>query len=670
MKRNNSPWQPLQTAVLEWAENETPRSTRFNDFYYSSEDGLSESEYVFLQSSKLPERWLTHPFGSFNVAETGFGSGLNFLLTWQAWRNSPLPRPRLYYLSMEKFPLSEKDLRRALKAWPSLTELSDELLQSYPPPLPGQHRIMLERGQVILDLCFEDATEALVDLASYGKNWIDAWYLDGFSPAANTSMWSPELFSSMTTLSRDKASVATFTAASHVRRALSQAGFSVQRVNGFGLKRECLRAILDSVKEHSGYRGTPWDLSAGSPTGVPSRALVLGGGLAGCTVAAALAQRGIAVTLLEQSHIAGAGSGNDQAVLYTRLSRQHSALTDIALLSFCFATRFYQRLFDNEQLKPGLDGDLCGSFQQSENSAEMAALAAPLHAIPSLARLLSANEANEILGIEQHKAGYWFPGSGWLHPGAVCRTLLNHPLIEVREELGEIQLSKVGECWRATNRSGLLEEAEVAVIATGTSSTKFAPLKWLPVQAIRGQTSSLNSTQNLSSLRAALCHTGYIAPQRQGQHCMGASFNLNDNNTKLSEHDHRSNISALAQAVPNWQAELAALDCSSLEGRVGFRCASPDYLPMAGPVPHHDAFVETFSDLRKNAKLDISHPGPYMNGLYVSTGHGSRGLTSTPLCAELIAGQICGEPPPVSREFTRALAPARFIIRDLKRNRI
>lgn len=208
------------------------------------------------------------------------------------------------------------------------------------------------------------------------------------------------------------------------------------------------------------------------------------------------------------------------------------------------------------------------------------------------------------------------------------------------------------------------------VVAAGVDSAAITGLEWLPVQAIRGQTTQLPSSAEFGKLRAALCHEGYIAPARSGVHCIGATFDLNDNDGALRPDDHRRNLETLTEAVPEWREALARLKPAALAGRVGFRCASPDYLPLAGPAPNRPRFLKRFDGLRNNARRNIPLAGEYLRGLYLSVGHGSRGLTSTPLTAELLASQICGEPPPLSRELIRALAPARFIIRDLCRNRI
>lgn len=672
MKRDNTLWRPAAAATLQWTDAQDPVSDEFGDVYYSRHNGLEESRYVFQQGNDLPQRWLHHPRRHFCIAETGFGTGLNFLLTWHAWRELPEPRPRLHYLSLEKSPLTREDLARALLNWPTLEALATPLLEHYPGLLAGQHRVLLDQGRVCLELWWEDVAVALPELASHEQPIFDAWYLDGFAPSRNAAMWTPEILQAAAVLSHPHATFSTFTAAGQVRRDLTEAGFKVHKVPGHGRKRECLRGHLE-VAPVAPTRtfDTPWDL-IDTPPALPERALVVGGGLAGCTIAAALARRGVAVTLLERGNLAGAGSGNDQGVLYTRLSRKHSSLTDFSLQSFRFAANYYRALFQEGHLTTGLDGALCGSFHQSSNSSEMAALAPLLSALPELAQVLSADQAREVLGIEQTSSGYWYPQSGWLRPGAVCRALVESCNIKVIENCGEVALeagASAGQ-WCAMAGSTTLATAPCAIVATGTAAATMEQLKWLPLQAIRGQTTQLPTAPHYGELRTVLCHAGYIAPARAGSHCIGATFNLQDDEQSLRPGDHRSNLTKLAEAVPAWRSALEALDPETLDGRVGYRCASPDYLPMVGPVPDKPAFLHNYGPLRKNARQNIAAKGAYLPGLYLTTAHGSRGLTSTPLAAELLASMICREPLPMSRELGRALAPARFIMRDLARNRI
>ncbi len=709
MNRENQPWWPVTAATVQWSDSGEPFATDFDDVYFSREDGMAESRHVFLQGNGLPERWHEHSEQAFCIAETGFGTGLNFLLTWQLWRQQPNTRPRLHFVSIEKFPLCRHDLERALDAWPVLRDLADDLLEAWPDLLPGQHRLCFDEGRVVLDLWWADVAEALPDLACHGPA-IDAWFLDGFAPARNQSMWQESLYPAIATLSRPGATFSTFTAAGHVKRGLAAVGFAVAKVPGFGRKRESLRGVFEApsakeepsaerepsakkepsaqkepltnnespvedqtrIKRNSGRKPghrTPWDLPA-KKQAAPNSVLVIGAGLAGCTSAAALASRGIEVTLLDAGPVAGAASGNNQGILYTRLSRQHSPLTDFALQSFQFASNLYRQMFRNGRLKPGLDGALCGSFHQQTDREELAILSERLKPLGQLAKVLLPDETEEVLGTHSSTGGYWFPSSGWLHPPAVCRALCDHPGIDLRLSCGEISLDWEQGQWHGRSEAGILASAPVVIVCTGTSAAEFPPLSWLPLQSIRGQTSHVPAGAFSAKLRSAFCHDGYIAPARDGSHCIGATFNLRDSDQNLRAGDHAYNLEKLAQALPQWRQDLSAMDPDKLSGRVGFRCASPDYLPIAGAVPDRNAFLQTYAGLRKNARQHISSPGTYMPGLYINTAHGSRGLSSTPLVAELLASQIAAEPPPLSRELLRALSPARFLVRDLARNRI
>ena len=669
MNRENTPWQAASSARVEWLDDKTPYASGYADFYYSSEDGQAESHHVFLSGSDLPERWRTHQADSFVIGETGFGTGLNFLLTWQCWQAMPAPRPRLHYFAAEKYPMNQADLARALHHWPALQLFAKSLLAAYPPSVRGQHRLLFEEGQVTLDLHFEDATEALDDIASRGNCFVDAWYLDGFTPSRNPELWDKKLLKAVAQLTRPGGTVATFTAASQIRRDLHAAGFTMEKLPGFGKKRESLRGHLAQIAEPKPAAANPWDLQV-RPTKVPASAVVLGAGLAGCQVAAALARRGVRVSLIDQGSIADGASGNAQGVLYTRLSRKHSALADFALQSFIFAGTSYRDLFHQGLLNSPIDGDLCGSLSRADDERDLNYLAEAMAELPELARVVDATEASTLTGLNLTGGGYWYPGSGWLNPAAVCQALVRTPGITLLEHSGPVQLRAQHEGWLADSGSSVLASADCAVIATGAAATRHEQLEWLPLRSIRGQTTHLPTCQPLDSLRSVFCHEGYIAPARQGEHCLGATFDLTRRDTELHVDDHDYNLNTLAAAVPDWQEKLASVDRNTLDGRVGFRCASPDYLPLVGPVPDRPQFLQTFAALRNNARQHIDARGDYVPGLFLNTAHGSRGLTSTPLAGELLASLICDEPLPLPRHLCRSLAPARFLIRDLSRNRI
>ncbi len=251
-------WRGAPGAELDWAQG-IPRSTRFDDTYFSAVDGISESRHVFLGGNRLPDRWRDRR--RFTIAETGFGTGLNFLTCWQAWQQTRSERPAgacLHYLSVEGYPLSPQDLASAAAGWTELQTEAKALAEAYPPPLPGLHRLWFD--DVCLDLVFGELSQALASLESLPELAVDAWFLDGFAPARNPGMWTPQLYRAMSVLGHPGSSFATFTAASDVRRGLMTAGFAVDKVAGFGRKRDMLRGSLETRPLAPAPPITPWHL--------------------------------------------------------------------------------------------------------------------------------------------------------------------------------------------------------------------------------------------------------------------------------------------------------------------------------------------------------------------------------------------------------------------------
>jgi len=665
INRDNRLWTPCEEADVDWTEGGAPRSRKYGDIYYSTDDGLAESRYVFLEGNRIAERLDMQRNAVFRIGELGFGSGLNFLLTWLLFRERTAGTgTRLHYWSCERHPMSSADLRRALTAWPSIAELAAQLLELYPLPVPGQHRCLLDGGRVTLDLCWEDAGDALADLAESGLGAMDAWYLDGFAPSGNAGMWHADLWQSLSCASRAGATLSTFTAAGDVRRGLEAAGFTLHKRRGFGRKRESLQGTLACAATPPADAVTPWDRCHQRGPEAAS-VIVIGGGLAGCMTAAAFARRGIPVTLMERDRLACRGSGNTQGVIYTRLSHRHSPLTDLSVMGYLYALRLYAAMFNNGSLIQGIDGDLCGCFQMGTEHGHFNRIGTALRQIPGLAEIISAESAAERCGFSPARGGLWLPGSGWLDPRAVCSAASQHQEISLVDACGGISLERRDGHWVASPAHGASRRAGIVVIAAGVQSTAFPSLDWLPLRSVRGQTSTLPAACLPEAPRAAFCHSGYLAPARKGEHCLGATFDPGDTDMGLRENDHHYNINRLAEAVPGWSQALAAVDTATLEGRAELRCASPDYLPMVGPVPDAQDWYQRYAALADNARRVIPQAGIYRPGLFVNTAHGSRGLTTTPLAAELIASQACQEPAPVSRQLLRALAPARFIIRDI-----
>ncbi|MDP1635054.1 MAG: tRNA (5-methylaminomethyl-2-thiouridine)(34)-methyltransferase MnmD, partial [Gallionellaceae bacterium] len=227
--------------MLTWKEGQ-PFSDRYGDVYFSTDSGLDETRHVFLQGNLLSERFAGLQAGeSFCIGETGFGTGLNFLCAWQLFEQVAPPGASLDFFSVEKFPLSDDDLRAALALWPELAVLAAVLLARWKRRVPGWNRWSFANGRVRLTLALEDVEQALPQLP---VRCVDAWFLDGFSPEKNPEMWSDEVMAGLGRASRARATLATYSSAGWVRRGLLQAGFAVERVEGFGRKREMVRGGL------------------------------------------------------------------------------------------------------------------------------------------------------------------------------------------------------------------------------------------------------------------------------------------------------------------------------------------------------------------------------------------------------------------------------------------
>jgi len=646
----------FQQAELDWDADGQPQSRHYGDVYFSRASGMAETDHVFLQPSALGERFAALTQGQrLVIGETGFGTGLNFLCAWALFERSAPPGAGLHFVSVEKHPLSRADLQRALALWPELRPQAQQLLDQYVAVNPGFQQFRF--GSVVLTLLVGDALESLNKLDAQ----IDAWFLDGFAPAKNPEMWQPALFDQLARLSRPDTTLATFTSAGEVRRALKAAGFEVKRIPGFGHKWECLRGRFVG----SSLQATkPW---FARPAFKPAerKALVIGAGLAGCASAASLAARGWQVTLMERhADIAQEGSGNPQGVLYLKLSAHGTALSQLVVSGFGYTRRMLGFL------QQGRDWDACGVLQIAFDDKEAARQAELLGAFPvELLQAVDRNGAEQLSGIQLPNGGLFYPDAGWAHPPALCRWMIDHPNIELVRHQQPIALRRTGEMWQAIDQDQVLAEAPIVVLAGAAEAARFTQSAWLPLKRIRGQITELQATDESLALKTVLCAKGYVAPPRDGRHTLGASFNFAEVTPVPSEAEHRSNLEMLQEISSDLYERLQAdqQPIDELHGRVGFRCTSPDYLPIIGPLADATLFAEAYAVLSKDARQTPDTPCPWLDGLYVNTGHGSRGLITTPLSGELLAAWLDGEPLPLPRAIAEACHPNRFLLRKVIR---
>jgi len=654
---------PVSHAQLDWDDQGRPHSRVFDDVYFSDKSDLEETRYVFLEQNRLQERFAALPeAGRLVIGETGFGTGLNFLCAWQLFEQHAVAGARLHFVSVEKYPLSHADLQRALALWPELQLFAEQLLKQYIAIHQGFQRLVLDNGRVTLTLLIGDALEQLPQLDAQ----VDAWFLDGFAPAKNPDMWTAELFAELARLAAPGSTISTFTSTGWVRRLINAAGFKMKRTPGIGHKWEILRGAFLGWPE-----GTPpppypkpW-FARPAPVRGERKALVIGGGLAGCATAASLAERGWQVSLLERHDgLAREASGNPQGVLYLKLSAHGTALSQMIVAGFGHTRRLL------EHLHRGVDWDGCGVLQLAFDAKEGQRQAQLADAFaPDLLHLLDRDQAQAKAGITLAHGGLFFPEGGWVHPPALCEWQARHPGISVLPHHEVLDLRKTDGLWQAWDGDQLLASAPVVVLAGAAEVQRFADL---PLKRIRGQITRLPQTAESQALATVVCAEGYVAPPRLGEHTLGASFDFKNEDLTPTTADHLGNLAMLNDISADLTQRLHAdaLDAATLQGRAAFRCTSPDYLPIVGPLADAAAFADAYAVLRKDARHTPDTPCPWLDGLYVNSGHGSRGLITAPLSAELLAAWLEDEPLPLPRSVAEACHPNRFAVRALVRSNV
>jgi tRNA 5-methylaminomethyl-2-thiouridine biosynthesis bifunctional protein len=633
----------LDPARLAFAPDGTPFSETFDDFYTSTDGGPGQARHVFLHGNDLPENWAGRP--RFTILENGFGSGLNFLATWAAWRADPNRPEKLHYLATELHPFQVDDLARLHARWPELGFLAEALREAWPVLMPGFHRLEFAAGRVVLTLLLGDAEASLRKLRAS----VNAFYLDGFEPNKNPQMWSPSLLRRCAQLAAPAATYATWCVAGQVRQRLSEAGFTTKKQPGFGRKWQMLAGSLIAHKK------IPEEVLP-----APRHAVVIGAGLAGCAIAERLAARGWRVDLLDRhTEPAGEASGNLAGILRPMLSRDDNLASRLNRACFLHLDRSWRRL-DQLGFSPrrNLDG-LLQIARDDEHAAAMRAWLAGNNYPEAFVQFLNQTDASRRLSghsdtphsdTQTARGGWWFPDGGWANPPSLCRAWLRAGSGQIHFHGGSniAGLARVGEAWRVLDTAGeCVAQAPVVIFATGASQLPHTA--GLPITPVRGQVSHL-ATGSLPELAHATCSEGYLTPALDGMHCLGASY-VKENNAELRASEHAENLQRLAAMLPG---AAATFDPEHMTGRVGFRATTRDHLPLVGALPDLSA------DLKPGVRFNTF---PRQPGLFGLLGLGSRGLVWSTLLAEHLACVINAEPLPLEGDQADAIDPARFALR-------
>jgi len=645
-------WPHLPFPDIAFDTGGTPVSQTFEDIYYSPADGIAESEAVFLDGIDAPNCWRGKSV--FTIGETGFGTGLNFLLTWNRWQQTASGDDRLNFVSVEGYPLTAGQLATALKPFDNLSPLASELIQNYPIRHGGFHRLSFEHGRVNLTLLFGDAEKMLERLSAR----VDAWFLDGFAPSRNPGMWTENLFSKIAALSAPEAVFATFTAAGHVKRGLQAAGFTVLKSPGFGRKRERLKGKLDTPPPNR----KPYWTNPPPPLSTGSRIAIVGSGIAGSSVASALRHKGFETTVFDTTgKPGGAIAGNPAVILSPKPPAEASLSGRINASAFLDSIRRYNRLEAvHGSIWQGMRGVQALSGSQEDANRRVKALAA-LNWPETVARI------KDEPALSPYPVAC-FPESGCVDPAAVCSAL--NSTVE-KASIDKIEQTEGG--WILSQDGKAIWEGDAVVLANGAHSTRLASLERVPLYPNRGQVSIIDGKGLPMVPEGSLSFDGYLSPEltieNRRVRVLGSSFtgwrNLADQGWRdINDEDHASCMNALQSALNGPGPE----HFPATTFWAGLRAAPPDRIPLVGGIANEEQFLDTFSDLWKGKPP--SHSPPYQAGLYILAGLGSRGYQLGPLLGDLLADMIAGDPLPFESDLVDALNPSRFMVRALKRSAI
>ncbi|MGB1077205.1 MAG: bifunctional tRNA (5-methylaminomethyl-2-thiouridine)(34)-methyltransferase MnmD/FAD-dependent 5-carboxymethylaminomethyl-2-thiouridine(34) oxidoreductase MnmC [Bdellovibrionales bacterium] len=565
-----------------------PRSKEFDDIYFSQEDGLAETDFVFLKGNNLPEAWADSP--EFTIAETGFGTGLNFLATWKMFEEDALKTPRLNFVSFDKYPLSVNEIKDALEPWAEhFGGKIQKMLDVYPLRIPGVHSVCVAEN-VFLTLIFDDVNEALPKLSGRA---VDAWFLDGFNPAKNPEMWTDNVFENMARLSRDGATFATFTAAGFVKRGLQNVGFDVQKTQGYGRKRERLVGSFsfeDKCKKIDTARSVA----------------IIGGGLAGTSAAYWLKKQGVVPVIYEQGDQLGVGaSGNQRGMVNPRISKLRNGESDFYMQAYAMAIREMKVLSETHDI----EFEQCGAVHLMHNEdmrARFPSMVAHWGWHEDHARIVTTKQGHEISGVEVEQEGLYLPDAATVNPRKLCETYADGVEVFYNTQVSAIE--RQGDKWSIDGR---LYDGVILANALGIKKIAQA---WeladkVDLYPVRGQMSLAPETPVSQNIKTILNYRGYLSPALNGIHALGSTFDREDMDLMLREEDHAENVRYLEDAIPSLKGQIAPDG-----GRAALRVSSKHRFPLYGCVAPN---------------------------MYVSTAHGSHGLVSTLQCAAIIHNHLC-----------------------------
>lgn len=626
----------VRPAVIELSDGK-PYSPEFEDIYATRSGAYGQACTVFLSEGEVARRWQGKE--RFTVLENGFGLGTNFLATLKAWRNDPKRSAHLEYVALECFPVSRSQIEQYAAV--ELADEAKELASHWPVCIPGYHTLIFDGGRVRLILIFGDSQTFANKLSLQ----YDALFLDGFGPQKNPRMWEAGLLRSLSRYAKEGAVVTTWCTKGDVRRALIGAGFEIEKKKGFGKKRERLFGIMKARRTKHNHRAI-------------EDVIVIGGGLAGANVAYSLRMQGVQVRVVDQAPVpGGAASALSWGILHPHFTRDDSPLSKLSREGFLLAR---SRLRELEEKTGEPLFELLGCLQMAHTDEiyaewQSAASQDQPFALPAdYGTLLQKEEASLKAGLSLKRGGWFFSMAGMARSGAFCRALIKASGASYRGNTQVVALKKQDKYWQLIGEFGeVIDEATDVVVCAAFASEALLGSA-LGLEALPGRITLLRDT-DLTELKCPVSGEGYIAHMSDGYCGVGATYELERTGPWTETKAHENNLekldSLLTKSVP---VVVTGAYC-------GVRAAGPGRLPVLGASIDEEKWL---SVCRSHKEYPQDSSLWDQEGLWVLAGLGSRGLSMSALCADMLTSLMLGVALPADPALLKTLAPSRYLRRQ------
>ena len=581
-----------------------PYSNAYQDRFFQ-DDAVSEITNIFIEPNQLLARIKND--SQIHIGELGFGFGLNFLATAKFWleNNKNLNSHILEYLAIDEALPTKAQILKIVDNFPELQEICNIFLQSYDTYHNDSHRIFFPSLKIRLTLIQNDVALGLQNLLGFKNNQINAWYLDGFDPRKNKSMWSNSVFQYIKFLSTKDATFGTFTSAGFVRRGLKKFGFEVEKVKGYGRKRHKL--IGSSSSDNS---------DTNNESSKKKKIGIIGSGIAASSVAFAAAQNGANVEIFESADdIAAGASGNPVAAMYPRFSANNSPYSFLTAQSYFFAEKIYAQLpnaYKNTGLLFSHSNDYQKDWIEDMKSFNR----------EDLFQIIDKKEMKKLYGFESY--GLIVKKGGYLFPKIICKEMIAHQNIKIscnhHFDRWDKNKSKLDIHFLNQEKKSGYDDL---IIANGSGLTKYVS----GLKISKGQLVGLRGEQPID-LDLPINSAGYILPKINNITWIGSTHEREFNDTDIC---HKTGQKLIERTNRNFNINLAGSDDILMEARL--RIGSRDRLPLAGKIEEN---------------------------IYTIGALGSRGFSLGPLLGDYVASLINNSPSPISSGIALAIEPLRF----------